>query len=255
MVPERWVALFLHPLSTFVGGVRLTAGPVSFYRFLRLRSLRPEPTTLRVRALASPIYVRPATADTEVIWGVFHGLCHLPPVPLAPDARILDLGANIGLTAAHYATLYPRATIVAVELDDGNAAMAVLNTQPWRDRITVINAAAWWETTRLMYSATPGEEYGLHVSPDGDRGVDAIAVGELVDRHGPIDFLKMDVEGAERQILTHETGWASSVGAIQIELHEDYTIEACSADLRRIGFEPTAVRTAHPLSVSAVRAR
>ncbi len=53
----------------------------------------------------------------------------------------------------------------------------------------------------------------------------------------PVDFVKMDVEGAEREILADASAWADRVRAIKVEVHAPYTLEACRRDLERAGFE------------------
>ena len=48
---------------------------------------------------------------------------------------------------------------------------------------------------------------------------------DLVEQYGPVDFLKVDIEGAEQEVLTKNTGRASAVSTIQVEIHEPYTVE------------------------------
>jgi FkbM family methyltransferase len=232
--------------------VRLAQGPRSFYRFLRLLLDPRAPVEVSLRGLDHPIFLRPATTDALIAFGTLGSHFHLPHVVLPDDAVILDLGANIGLTAADYASRYPKATVIAVEMDDGNAALAVRNTAIYRDRVTVIHAAAWWEATQLSYAAEPGDEWGFAVSEGGNREVRALAVGDLVQQYGPVDFLKMDIEGAETEVLTKNTSWASAVRSMQVELHEPYTVEQCEHDLRALGFV-TQRHPTHPASVNATR--
>jgi hypothetical protein len=48
----------------------------------------------------------------------------------------------------------------------------------------------------------------------------------------------MDIEGAEREVLRANTGWASSVRRIGVEVHALYTVEEGLADLTALGFRP-----------------
>lgn len=239
-----------------VAELRITRDPRSFARYLRLKRLSAAPVPVRVRALGNrDVLIRPLTSDAAALRDAFAGRYHLPPAPLPPAANILDLGANIGLTAAHYAVLAPTARIVAVEMDPGNAALASRNVQPWRDRIEVITAAVWWESATVSYAAPPGHEFGFHIvhSTDGDtRTAPAITVGELVETHGRIDFLKMDIEGAEREVLRRAADWADQVDAIKVETHGDYTAEMCSRDLEALGFR-TTIDDRHWSAVTGVR--
>jgi FkbM family methyltransferase len=232
--------------------VSLARGPRSFYRYLRLLLEPRTPVEVSLRGLDHPVFLRPATTDADVAFGTLGRGYHLPHVTIPDDAVIIDLGANIGLTAADYASRYPRATVFAVEMDHDNAAMAVTNTATYGDRVTVINAAAWWEVTTLSYAAEAGEQWGFSISERGDHEVATVAVADLVERHGPIDFLKMDIEGAESEVLTKNTMWAPSVRTIQVETHQPYTVEQCEHDLGALGFV-TKRHRAHPDSVNGTR--
>jgi hypothetical protein len=46
----------------------------------------------------------------------------------------------------------------------------------------------------------------------------------------------MDIEGAERDVLRVNTGWAQEVRVILVEVHSPYTAEGCEDDLCRLGF-------------------
>ena len=62
------------------------------------------PLTVQPRALGgAPLLVRPGTTDAQVLDDTFVGLYHLPPIDLPDGAVVLDLGGNVGYTAAHFA--------------------------------------------------------------------------------------------------------------------------------------------------------
>ncbi|MGH2876326.1 MAG: FkbM family methyltransferase, partial [Solirubrobacteraceae bacterium] len=63
-----------------------------------------------------------------------------------------------------------------------------------------------------------------------------------------VDFVKMDIEGAEREVLRQETAWASKVRSIGVEVHPPYTVEQCEHDLRDLGFR-TARLVSHEAGV------
>lgn len=246
------------PLSIrqFIAELRITRDPRSFVRYMRLKRLSPAPVPVRVRALGNrEAFIRPLTSDAAALRDTFAGLYHLPPSSLPPNATILDLGANIGLTAVHYAVLAPTAHIVAVEMDPDNAALARRNVEPWRDRIEIVTAAVWWESGTIVYSAPPGLEFGFHIATSADehtRTGRAITVGELVETYGRIDFLKMDIEGAEREVLVRAADWAGDVDTIKVETHGDYTADRCARDLEALGFR-TTIDDRHWAAVTGVR--
>ena len=62
---------------------------------------------LKPKALrGTEIYCRLGTTDIEVFEDTFIKRYHLPPLDLEPVRTILDLGSNIGLTIAHFASVF-----------------------------------------------------------------------------------------------------------------------------------------------------
>ncbi|MCE2966544.1 MAG: FkbM family methyltransferase [Phycisphaerales bacterium] len=209
---------------------------------------------VEVRCVATgdvPLLMRPGTTDARVLDDTFIGLYHLPPAPLPDDAIILDLGANVGYTAVHFATLYPRARIVSVELDEGSADLARRNTAPFADRITVLHAAAWFEDSTVTY--TTGDEWGLQVreqwagTPEHARpahatgarviSVPALSVDTIMlrERLPHIDFAKVDIEGAEHAVIRADAPWLAHTRSIQVEVHHPATVDGILAQLAAAG--------------------
>lgn len=245
-----------------VAKLRLAADPRSAAALVRLaagspRLRRPKPklatrtVSIRLRDLGGNRAVfRPSTTDYDVLLETFLGRFHLEPVSGTPG-RILDLGANIGLTMAHYAHLFPAAQIVGVELDDGNFALCRENVAPYGGRCTVFRGAVWTEDGEITYRRSGGNEWGFAVG-DGTSGEEVVAPAMTVDtvlrRAGWdwVDFVKMDVEGAERELLRRNDGWIDKVGRIGVEIHAPYTVQDCERDLRDLGFRTSklALRSA-----------
>jgi FkbM family methyltransferase len=157
------------------------------------------------------------------------------------------------------AVLYPEARITGVEMDPENAALCRGNMGPWSDRCEVIQAAVWLGEGEVEYAREPGNELGFRADRPARRAVAAarapvLTLDALAARggEGPIDFVKMDIEGAERVVLGRDTGWAARVQAIKVEVHEPYTVNDCRRDLDRLGFT-TSVDERHPAAVLGVR--
>jgi FkbM family methyltransferase len=183
--------------------------------------------------------VRSGTSDLWVATETLAPAFHLPGPEVDRDAARLvwDLGANVGITTAHLAIRMPRAEVVAVELDAANAGVARRNLSGHGGRCRVVEAGVWTHDGRLRYGGDAGQEVGFRVG-GGDRSAEALSLDTLLARGGggPVDYVKMDLEGAEREVLRHATGWAAHVRAIRVEVHEPYTVAECQADLRALGF-------------------
>jgi FkbM family methyltransferase len=198
-----------------------------------------EPVPVHVGLFGGQVLLRPGTSDVVVLEETVREPNHVPPRRRVPRnaRRIWDLGANIGLVAAHYAMLYPSADILAVELDEENASLCRRNTDRWTGRCEVLEAAVWAEDGFVTYEVDPAREYGAHVAEHG-RQVRAVSLNTLLAKHGsPVDFVKVDVEGAEATLLRTNTEWAAAVRCIKVEPHSPYSWSDCEADLRRLGFQ------------------
>lgn len=215
-----------------------------------------KPVTVAVRSegLRFTFALRPNSSDPTVLSETFHGRYHLPPIPLTDVRRALDLGANVGLTMAHLAALCPGARIVGVELDPETADLARRNIARWRDRCRVLEAAVWYTDEPVRYRITPGGECGATIAESGERTAEGLSLGTLLDRLGweRADFVKMDIEGAEREVLRRNTGWAWRVRSLKVETHVGYSREECRDDLSALGFR-AAFDARHPGAVAGVR--
>lgn len=236
-------------LGRLVEGLALGSDLASVRRWLRIRATGPqEVVELRLRQLQGERFrLRAGTADVWALPDTYLPPDHLPPSQV-DDERvrlIWDLGANIGSSMAHLAVRYPQARIMGVELDAENAALCGQNIAPWADRCELLNAAVWTRDGEVRYQRDGLDALSFRIQENADGGTagDAVtpawSLDTLLGRCGEgavVDYVKMDVEGAEQQLLREHTGWAASVRAIKVEVHEPYTPEACIEDLRRLGF-------------------
>lgn len=243
----------------------------SLIRYCRLwwsRSAHVSLVLLRPRALnGHTLVVRSGTTDRDTVITTFSHRFHLPEpehISSAPSV-IWDLGANIGTTMSHMAALYPTARIIGVELDAANAELCQRNVAGWSERCELVRAAVWSNDEGVAYTTDATNEDAYHIlSNDGSGShtrtastaetVASLSLQTLLKRTpgGRVDYVKMDIEGAERTVLRENTGWADAVNAIKVEVHPPYTVNECVADLAALGFRPT-IDAHHPAAVSAVR--
>jgi FkbM family methyltransferase len=211
---------------------------------------RPSVNTVEVRLRplkGAAIRLRPRSSDLDVLWDTFVGRYHLPPRPLSMRelTSIWDLGCSIGLTMAHFAVLFPNAVVVGVEMDSENVSLCRVNTGAWKSRCTVIEGAVWSTGGTIAYEWEAGNELAARViqpvmprDSENVRTAPALPLNDLVERlHcDRIDYLKIDIEGAEREILRVNTDWSHHVEAMKVEVHPPYSVDECGRDVEKLGF-------------------
>lgn len=123
------------------------------------------------------------------------------PVAIRPGDIVIDLGAHIGVFSRR-ALSRGAAKVVAFEPDPRNRSCLEIGfSQEIRDgRLIVVPAAAWNEDTVLKFHS---EHLCSQVSDHGEVSVQARTIDGVVAELGlpRIDFIKADIEGAERTAL------------------------------------------------------
>jgi FkbM family methyltransferase len=158
---------------------------------------------------------------------------------------ILDCGANIGCASISLLSRFPQAHIVAIEPDRDNFEMCRRNLAPFGNRVTLINAAVWPEDAELEVvrgEFAGGWEWAHQVrpAPIGSVGeVRGLSFESLIAQlpYERIDLLKIDIEGAEKEIFSGCcSGWLPRVANLVIELHDEEAAAIVFRALRGYSF-------------------
>lgn len=195
-----------------------------FWLFPIRRPGRSSYTSLRLRRSGVEVVLRTYSSDPDVFRQVFLERQYELPIPVDAAPRIVDAGANIGLASLYYLTRYPRAEIVALEPDPANFEMALLNTKPYRARCRVLDVALWSHRTQVSVVRGDGAWSSFVREQPDDGKVSALALQDVLDLAGwrSATIVKVDIEGAEAQVLEQLTPEATHLGRCwAIELHSD----------------------------------
>lgn len=183
---------------------------------------RPEYLTVRSRNLKGPVFLRLHTSDALTYRDTFIDKEYQFDLDFAPRT-VVDAGANCGLTAIFYANRYPKAKIIAIEPEASNFEALMKNVSAY-PQITAIRAALWNQDGEVdLFSGWPRTanwgKWGFRVRQG--VGCTALTVPTLMKQHNltSIDILKVDVEGAEREIFA-DCHWMNQVKHLAIELHD-----------------------------------
>ncbi len=120
--------------------------------------------------------------------------------------RIIDAGANVGISGLLLRRRFPKASIICLEPDPKNAARAQhhFGTNGLAD-IRTLTAALWPEdgTVALSTPADDSKSWAIQARASASGNVRAISVPSLLKESGwdEIDLLKLDIEGGEFGLL------------------------------------------------------
>ncbi len=166
---------------------------------------------------------------------------------LGEEPRILDLGANIGLSVLAFKRAYPRARITALEPDPRLFDVLKRNVHGngFSD-VTLIQKAAWSEATKLPF--VPDGADGGRALPRNSEStvtmkvteVEALSLPDLL-REQSFDYVKMDIEGAERTVVPACAGLLGKVSRVFVEYHgypnEKPALASVAGPLEDAGFQ------------------
>jgi len=216
--------------------------------------------SLSVKEVRGKIVVRPNTTDAKVLLDTFYEKYHLPPVKLQDDAIILDLGTNVGYTMLHFANLYPKSRLYGVEMDIGNFMQAKKNLKRLGNQCNLIHAAVWSDDGRIKYD-TQEEEWGFKVNyedPKKEKSsfneVPSKTLDTIFEEFNlkRVDYLKMDIEGAEKFVLERLGNWINIVKSMKIEIHPPAEFSTCLQTLEKYGFR-CYKDDKHPSAIVAIK--
>lgn len=191
-----------------------------------LARLRGDPEVkLHLKHPACQITLRPRNSDFDVLLQTFvSGGCDVRAL-VSGARRIIDGGANIGLTAIQFASHFPEATIIAVEPEPANFDLLVRNTSAF-PRVRPLQAAIWPRSANLSVGQAPEDgrswSFQTHEALESEAGVTcpAVPIDELVSESNPCDVLKLDIEGAEWPLLEQtDLSWMGHASLLVLELH------------------------------------
>ena len=139
--------------------------------------------------------------------------------------RVLDCGANVGLASLFFRRLYPEARITAFEADPSLFDILTANLQAnGAGEVETRHAALWTSTGTLTFQCEGSDSGRIGALPGAaSEGtatiVPSLRLRDVIDE-GPVDLLKLDIEGAEDAVLADCEPVLHRVKALVMDLHE-----------------------------------
>lgn len=194
-----------------------------------LNSKKGEVTPLKPSFLKSAIYLRNNISDKAIFSQVFVEKQYSPYKYTFPEIEtILDAGANIGMASVFFATLFSKAKIIAIEPDKNNFELLQQNTADY-PQVTCLQTALWDKNEDIKI-ANPDSLAASFMVESAKSGsgqqitLKGTGVATILSNAGweKFDLLKIDIEGAEKEVFSGDTSWLKGVKLMIIEMHDRY---------------------------------
>jgi FkbM family methyltransferase len=155
---------------------------------------------------------------------------------------IIDGGANVGLATLYWTEQFPEANITGFEPDPQVFETLQWNVQRWEaGNVSLVQKGLWSEETTLEFASDGADAGHVSTEDDGADTTHEVPVTRLVPYlREPIDLLKLDIEGAEAEVLVDAAGHLGSVQNLFVEYHsyvgEEQRIDEILQVVRETGF-------------------
>jgi FkbM family methyltransferase len=242
-----------------VSALKIAAGPRSFVTILWYGRIKP---SLVYRGLCTadpfrefklhvrlgtghshPLTLRDNQLDIATLLEIFGG-DHLNPLSrctIIPRV-IYDLGANIGISTAYFCLALPDATVYSFEPEEGNFQIASKNLGSFPNAVLSRQAIA--AHSGMMEFTCGVDTRGGKLSSKKDsisgsaQQVEVTTLTELIEKAGlpTPDFLKVDVEGSEIDVLSGAGAHLKHVKVLNVETHSTELHMQCLDILGKEGF-------------------
>lgn len=135
------------------------------------------------------------------------------------NANIIDCGANIGLSVIYVKRHCPTANIIAFEPDNKNYELLSKNIQSHNvTNVQLRKEAVWIEDTMISFREEGNMGSKIEQSKEtGHLMVKAVRLKNFLQTK--VDFLKLDIEGAEYQVLLDIKVELKNVNNLFVEYH------------------------------------
>ena len=146
-------------------------------------------------------------------------------IQLPENALIIDGGANVGMSVLYLKQKHPSAQIIAFEPDETNFALLNKNIKSFNlTNILPYKKAIWKENTTITFVNEGSMSSKIETSSNGASvnviHIEAIRLKDFLKE--TVHFLKLDIEGAEYEVLKDCRNDLDKVQNMFIEFHGQF---------------------------------
>ena len=133
---------------------------------------------------------------------------------------IIDCGSNIGLSILYFKNIFPKAKILGFEPDPSIFKVLKNNILSFDcENVDLVNKAVWINNDTIQFQVEGG--FSGRIPKKGDTthliNIPSARLRDFLDRE--VDFLKIDIEGAETEVITDCKDRLKNARNVFIEYH------------------------------------
>lgn len=149
----------------------------------------------------------------------YRGIYHFHPATENP--RVLDCGGNMGLSAIFFRQQYPKARVTVFEPDPTIADICAANLKAfgYEKDVELVRKAVWSREETLRFDAKGAAAGRLSADAADVIEVPAIPLRPYLEAEAVIDMVKIDIEGAEMEVLRSVSDLLPRVRNLFVEYH------------------------------------
>jgi FkbM family methyltransferase len=132
---------------------------------------------------------------------------------------IFDCGANVGTSCAFFKHIYPQSRIIAFEPNAKITNYLLKNIKNNSlENIEVVEKAVWTTNNEIELGLEDADGSSIYLEKNKTK-VESIRLKDYLDKEAVVDMLKMDIEGAEIEVLKDCRQSLNNVKNIFVEFH------------------------------------
>lgn len=178
--------------------------------------------SLRVKGYQHPFFYRHGTTDMRILRFIIGR--QLLYKPSFTPKLIIDGGANVGYVSVYYANRFPDAEVYSVEMEATNYEMLLKNSSGYPN-VKPVKAALWNHSNGVSFSSSADvDSHSILSNRPPDQTAKSVTLSNILEmsKSKTIDVLKLDIEGAEVEILDWMRAADLQPRALMVELHDRF---------------------------------
>lgn len=160
-----------------------------------------------------------------------------------PNPVIIDCGANIGLSVLYFKTLYPDAIVRAFEPDAKIFKVLEDNCNKFcLKNVELFNKGVWTNNEEVSFLSDGADGGKIVKNFDSNElsKLKMVHLKDLLEKEKEIDLLKIDIEGAESEVISDCSESLQGVKFLFVEYHssasEEQKLDDLLGVLKKAGF-------------------